>query len=186
MTHSIRSLRAMLVVALAALAALAMMSTATLAQAPYPPPPDTDFRVICVPENPQPGQQVRCRVEGAQPGEALEATAEIQGEVFYRESLTANPAGRANFGFRVPSDAQPGDVVTVRVVGAESGEVASDTVTVREDPAADRRAVDPREVSARPGTLPVTGGQVALLAALGLGMVATGTLAIRRRGTGRA
>jgi hypothetical protein len=184
MTHSIRSLRALLVVALAALAALAMMSTAAFAQTPYPP--DADFGVVCVPENPQPGQQVRCQIEGAQPGEALEVTAEIGGVVFYRESLTANQAGRASFGFRVPSDAQPGDVVTVRVVGAESGEVASDTVTVREDPAADRRAVDPREVSARPGTLPVTGGQVTLLAALGLGMVATGTLAIRRRGTGKA
>jgi hypothetical protein len=186
MTHSIRHVRSLAAIVIAAVAATLMMATAASAQDPYPPGPAPSLEVVCVPENPQPGQQVQCRISGAIAGETLEVTAEVGGVVFFQDTLTANQAGRANFGFRVPSDAQPGDTVTVRVVGSESGEVASDSVTVREDPAADRRAVDPRRAAGQAEMLPVTGGQVALLGALGVGLLAAGGLALRKRGDSKA
>ena len=168
-----RTVRTAALTTLLALSVLVLGATAALAQ--YPP--DTDFGVTCTPQNPGPGQATTCTVSGAVAGESLAASASDDGGDFYDESLTADGDGEASFGFDVPTDVQ-GNVI-VRVAGDQSGE-ASTTLAVAEedvdDPADD---VDPDDVA--DDRLPVTGGQLAMLSLLGLGMVTTGGLALRKR-----
>jgi hypothetical protein len=164
---------------LMALAVLVLGATAALAQ--YPP--DTDFGVTCTPQNPQPGDGVSCTVVGAVAGESLAASAEDDRQGFYDESMNADGQGEATFGFDVPTDVQ-GNVI-VRVVGAQSGEAATTLAVAEEDVDDPADDVEPEDVE-DPDTLPVTGGQLAMLSLVGLGLVTTGGLALRKRSATRA
>lgn len=173
-----RTLRTAALTTVLALSVLVLGATAAFAQ--YPP--DVDFGVVCDPPNPQPGDDVACSVVGAFSGEILVASAEEEGDdAFYEESLTADGDGEADFGFDVPTDVQ-GNVI-VRVAGDQSGETTTTLAAAEdvEDPAED---VDPDEVDEP--TLPVTGGELAVLSLVGLGLVTTGGLALRKRSATRA
>jgi hypothetical protein len=169
-----RTLRTTTLATLMALAVLVLGATAALAQ--YPPA--VDFGVTCTPQNPQPGQGVTCTVVGAVAGESLTASAEDNRGDFYDDSLTADDEGEASFGFDVPTDVQ-GNVI-VRVVGAQSGEASTTLAVADEDVADPAEDVTPDDVEDE-RTLPVTGGQLAMLSLVGLGLVTTGGLAVRKR-----
>jgi LPXTG-motif cell wall-anchored protein len=168
-------IRALLVVALATVAAMALSVSAAFAQ--YPPA--EDFGVSCS-DYEAAGDTVNCGVVGAQPGEQLTATAEYN-PVFYTETFNADAEGRASFAFEVPAEAE-GSTIIVRVVGAESGAAADEADQVDD---ADDDGQAGEEVGAGTGTgtgaLPMTGGQIATLTATGLGLLALGLLALRRR-----
>lgn len=170
-----RTVRTAALTALMALSVLVLGATAALAQ--YPP--DTDFGVTCVPENPGPGEGTTCTVSGAVAGESLAASAEDDDGVFYEESLTADGDGEASFGFDVPTDVQ-GNVI-VRVAGDQSGEASTTLAAAQEeaDEADEAEDVDADEVT--DDALPVTGGQLAMLSLVGLGLVTTGGVALRKK-----
>ena len=174
-----RTVRTAALTTLMALTVLLVGTTAAFAQ--YPP--DTDFGVTCTPQNPGPGDSVSCSVVGAQSAEVLSATAETDGDQFYSESMTADGDGEAGFGFEVPATAAGNDVI-VTVSGDQSGTTTTTLAAadVDEDPAED---VVPDDVD-DDDRLPVTGGQLAILTLVGLGMVTTGGLAIRKRSTTKA
>ena len=175
-----RTARTAALTTLMALSVLVLGATAALAQ--YPP--DTDFGVTCTPTDPAPGQGTTCTVAGAVAGESLTASAADDDGDFYEESLTADGDGEATFGFDVPTEVQ-GNVI-VRVAGDQSGE-ASTTLTAAEvdDPSDPGDDVDPRDVG-DDERLPVTGGELAMLSLVGLGLVTTGGLALRKRSSSRA
>ena len=170
-----RRIRSMAVTVVAMVAMVGMFSTAALAQSTQPYPPGQAFSVVCTSAG-QAGASVACRVLGAIANERLTATAAYNPE-FYREELTANADGEANFRFTVPREAR-GREITVRVVGEISGEVASDTLTIA---APGRSGEAPGQAR---GLLAYTGQDTILLAAAGLVLLTGGILGVRRRRVG--
>jgi LPXTG-motif cell wall-anchored protein len=156
-------------VALMAIAVATLALSASAAFAQYPPA--RDFGVVCTPQPPAPGQEVACEVVGARAGEQIAATASVDGVAFYADEVTADADGQASFGFSAPDEGE----VVVRVVGAQSGE-ASTVLAV-----ADEAAEDEQVVAAPTTRLPLTGGQVAVLTAVGVALLGSGLLALRRR-----
>jgi hypothetical protein len=169
-----RTIRAVFTLAAAMLATMALGIGVAAAQ--YPP--DGAFSVGCVAAG-EAGTSVTCTVTGAEPNEQLTATAEVEGNVFWTEVLSANAEGEATFRFTVPREHR-GEEITVRVVGAISGEVASDTVTI----AAPGRTGEP--VPPSRGSLPFTGLDAAMIAGLGVVLLSGGLLLLRRRSAAAA
>jgi LPXTG-motif cell wall-anchored protein len=160
--------RSTLVIAAAMVAMLAMSVTAAFAQ--YPPA--TAYGVACTVS----GDTVTCAIVGAEAGEQLAVTATCDGTVVHEETLTADADGEATFAFTAAGAA----ACDVSVLGAASGGVSTG-VTLAAD-TDDAQALDPTPTERR--TLPFTGTEVSILLAVGLGLVALGTFAVRRRGAG--
>jgi hypothetical protein len=167
MGRKVKTFRSFIVV-LSAMALTGLFATAAFAQ--YPPAGSPG--VTC--PDAQPGGTVICSVVDATPGEVLSWTAEADGDVFAEGQVTADAAGEATFQFDVPTDVL-GEVI-VRVTG-DQGYDDSTTVTVVA--AADDG--EPVEEDAPAATLPLTGGQIGLLVALALGLLAVGGLATRKK-----
>lgn len=162
-------------VLLALAALLALSATAALAQ--YPPPERIG---VTGPETVTAGEDADFAVFGADDGEEVEVTTEVAGEVIYSEVHTADAEGDIAFTVSIPGDAEGAGTVT-----AEAGDdTAVHEFTVTDADAEEDDAVDEdvTPVDAEDDTLPVTGGQIAMLAILGLGLVGGGALALRKRG----
>jgi LPXTG-motif cell wall-anchored protein len=165
-----KSLRTVAVLVVAIVSMLMVGVGAAVAQEAYPPPLQPD--VVCVPSG-QAGAAVICTVTGFQPGEQLDVSVTApDGTVVYSATLTADAEGQTTFRFTVPPQYR-GMELTVRVAGAESGEVATDTVAV---------AAPGRTGEQMPRTLARTGQDMVLLAAVGAAMIGAGIAAVRRRG----
>jgi LPXTG-motif cell wall-anchored protein len=168
MTKTIRSVA---VLAVAIVSMLALSVGAAVAQEAYPPPVPPS--VVCTPAG-QAGAAVVCQVTGFLPGEQLEVTATApDGTVVYSATLTADADGEAAFRFTIPPQYR-GMEITVTVVGAESGAVATDTVSI---------AAPGRTGELLPRALARTGQDMMLLAAAGVALIGGGIAAVRRRKT---
>lgn len=175
--------RSTFVVAAAMVAMLAMSVTAAFAQVPYPTSPA--FGVSCVVS----GDTVTCAVVGAETNEQLTATATCDGTVVFNETVTADGAGEATFSFAAGGAA----ACDVSVLGAASGNTGA-TLTVTAAPTPGTPGTEApatgTPVTAAPttgapgtgGTLPFTGSEVTIFLAVGLALLAVGTVAVRRRG----
>jgi hypothetical protein len=154
-----------------ALATISMMAlTAGVAMAQYPP--SVRFGVSCPAV--APGGTAQCSVVGASSGEVLATSASAQGSVFYSDTVMADADGNATFSFTVPSDVR-GEVL-VSVSGPESGE-ATTTMAV----AAEAEAGQPVQAAPAEQRLPLTGGQIGMLLALAVGLLAVGGAATRKK-----
>ena len=165
-----KRVRSMTTVVLGTLLMLTMVSTTAFAQ--YPP--SQAFGVACIRAAPQ-AQSVVCSVVGARGGEALRATASAS-PAFYTEDLTANADGEADFRFTVPRDVRD-RVITVRVVGAISGEAASDQIAVVTP---GRSGEAPGRTGEAPGLLARTGQETAIIVLGGALLLALGGGAVAR------
>jgi LPXTG-motif cell wall-anchored protein len=168
--------RSTLVIAVAMVAMLAMSITAAFAQ--YPPA--SAYGVTCTVS----GGTVTCAVVGAGADEQLAVTATCDGTVVYDQTVTADAAGEATFSFAAGGAA----ACDVSVLGAASGNAGA-AVTVAAGAGAgaddDGQAVGtPTTGATGDRTLPFTGSEVTIFLALGLALVALGTVAVRRRGAG--
>jgi hypothetical protein len=169
-----RTIRAVFTLAAAMLATMALGIGAAAAQ-DYPPG-EGGLAIDCVAAG-EAGASVTCTVTGAEPNEQLTASAEVQGNVFWTEVLSANAQGEATFRFTVPREHR-GQEITVRVVGAISGEIAEDTVTI----AAPGRTGEP----VPPRRLAFSGMDAAMYAGLGVVLLGGGLLLLRRRSAATA
>jgi hypothetical protein len=160
------------VITVAMFAMLAMSMTAAFAQ--YPPA--SAYGVACTVS----GNTVNCAVVGAQAGEQLAVTATCDGTVAYEQTLTADADGEATFAFTAAGAA----ACDVSVLGAASGGVSTGVTLAAETD--DGQALDTTGAAADDTrrTLPFTGSEIPLFLALGLGLLAAGTVAVRRRGAG--
>jgi hypothetical protein len=156
-----------------AMALLALSATAALAQ--YPTPPEDG--VSCT--DAEPGGTSDCAVGGAAAGEVLNWTASSEGDEFASGTATADETGSAFFSIDIPTDVL-GEVL-VQVTGDEGFE-AETTIDAEADedegtPVSEEGASDDTDED----TLPITGGQIALLLALAVGLIAVGTVAARKK-----
>jgi LPXTG-motif cell wall-anchored protein len=161
--------RSTLVIAFAMVAMLAMSVTAAFAQ--YPPA--AAYGVSCTVS----GNTVACSVVGAQAGEQLAVTATCAGTVAYRETVTADADGEAAFSFAARGAA----ACDVSVLGAASG-TADTNISIADNAAPEAGQALDRAAPGERRALPFTGSEVTIFLALGLGLVALGTFAVRRRG----
>jgi LPXTG-motif cell wall-anchored protein len=168
----VKRVRTLSVLAMAVMAVMALGVGTALAQETYPPPVQPS--VVCVAAG-QAGLSVTCTVTGFQPGEQLQVTATApDGTVVYSATLTADAQGEASFRFNVPARLR-GQTISVQVLGATSGAVASTTVTTAATPI---RRGDPV-----PPGLARTGQDALLLTAVGIALLGGGVAALRRRST---
>jgi LPXTG-motif cell wall-anchored protein len=163
--------RSTLVIAFAMVAMLAMSVTAAFAQQVYPPA--SAYGVACTVS----GNTVACAVVGAQAGEQLAVTATCAGTVVYRETVTADADGEAAFSFAARGAA----ACDVSVLGAASGTAATN-ISIADNAAPEAGQALDRAAPGERRALPFTGSEVTIFLAVGLGLVALGTFAVRRRG----
>jgi hypothetical protein len=168
MGKTTKRVRALSVLAMAVMAVMALGVGSALAQETYPPA--QGFAVDCVAAG-QAGLSVTCTVTGAQPNEQLTVSASVGGDTFFTQVLSANAQGEATFRFTVPQRYR-GQQVTVTVVGAQSGSIAT-SVTTGTTPVRRGETVTP--VLAR------TGQDALLLAGVGVVLLGAGLTALRRR-----
>jgi LPXTG-motif cell wall-anchored protein len=158
-----------LVIAVAMVAMLAMSITAAFAQ--YPP--SSAYGVSCTVS----GDTVTCAVVGAEANEQLSVTATCDGTVAYEQTVTADAAGEATFSFAAGGAA----TCDVAVLGAASGNAAAGVSVGTDDQAVGTPVPTAPQTG---GTLPFTGSEVTIFLAVGLALVALGTVAVRRRSVG--
>jgi LPXTG-motif cell wall-anchored protein len=165
--------RSTLVIAFAMVAMLAMSVTASFAQAVYPPA--SAYGVSCTVS----GNTVTCAVVGAEANEQLAVTATCGRTVAYDQTVTADAAGEATFSFA----ARGGAACDVSVLGAASG-AATAGISIADNAAPQAGQALDRAAPGERRTLPFTGSEVTIFLVAGLGLVALGTVAVRRRSLG--
>jgi LPXTG-motif cell wall-anchored protein len=159
--YSLRSLSVLIT------ATVAMLLATVAAAAALQYPPESGYGVTCTVDGPT----VSCTVVGADAGEQLAATAICDGTVRHNMTLVADAAGEASFSF-----VAGGRSCEVSVLRASSG-AATTTVTG----VADGDAAGTPVASGPSDQLPLTGGEVSLLLAAGILLIAGGLLTLRRR-----
>jgi hypothetical protein len=152
-----------------AMTLLALSATAALAQ--YPTPPEDG--VSCT--DAEPGGTSECAVGGATAGEVLSWAASSDGDEFASGTETADETGSAFFSFDIPTEVL--GEVHVQVTG-DQGFEASTTINAEAD---EDDGTPVTEDDTDEDTLPITGGQIALLVALAVGLIAVGTAATRKK-----
>jgi hypothetical protein len=157
----------------AAMSLLALSATAALAQ--YPTPPEDG--VSCT--DAEPGGTSECAVGGAEAGEVLSWTASSEGDEFASGTETADETGSAFFSVEIPTEVL--GEVHVRVTGDQGFEAEATINAEADEDEGTPVTEDDADDDADEDTLPITGGQIALLLALAVGLIAVGTVATRKK-----
>jgi LPXTG-motif cell wall-anchored protein len=148
-------------------ATVAMLLATVVAATALQYPPESAYGVTCTVDGPT----VSCTVVGADAGEQLAATAICDGSVRHNMTLVADSAGEASFSF-----VAGGGSCEISVLRASSG-AATTTVTG----VADGGSAGAPVTGGTSDQLPFTGGEVSLLLAAGILLLAGGLVMLRRR-----